>query len=186
MKKITLISGHPDLSISVGNKLILDELQRHFGERIHIRKLDSLYPNYRFDVAAEQKALVEADIIVWQFPMYWYNVPALLKKWIDDVLLHDFAYGSNGDKLHGKKLILSFTTGGGADEYDDNHVHKIHAFYPAFIDTAKLCGMDWQEPIYSHGVLYIKGVSRAEDLSNTKVVAKDHAKRLITRLENLS
>lgn len=185
MKKITLISGHPDLSISVGNKLILDELQAYFGEKINIRKLDSFYPNYHFDVAAEQAALVEADIIVWQFPMYWYNVPALLKKWIDDVLLHDFAYGSKGDKLQGKKLILSFTTGGGTDEYDGNHAHKINAFYPAFMDTAKLCGMCWQEPVYSHGVLYIEGVSDAKALSNVQAIANDHAKRLIARLESL-
>ncbi len=126
---------------------------------------------------------MEADIIVWQFPMYWYNAPALLKKWIDDILLHDFAYGSKGDKLHGKKLVLSFTTGGGADEYDGNHAHKIDAFYPAFIDTAKLCGMDWQEPVYSNSVLYIESVSSQADLANTKAIALDHAKRLIARLE---
>ncbi|OOF48767.1 hypothetical protein BKK52_04985 [Rodentibacter trehalosifermentans] len=185
MKKITLICGHPNLSISVGNKLILAELQAHFGEKINIRQLDSLYPNAHFDVAAEQASLVEADIIVWQFPMYWYNVPALLKKWIDDVLLHNFAYGSKGDKLQGKKLILSFTTGGGADEYDGNHAHKINAFYPAFMDTAKLCGMDWQEPVYSHSVLYIEGVSRVEDLPKVQAIAKEHAKRLIARLESL-
>ena len=56
MKKITLISGHPDLAISVGNKIILDELKAHFDDNINIRKLDSLYPDYRFDVAAEQAA----------------------------------------------------------------------------------------------------------------------------------
>ena len=185
MKKITVISGHPDLNISTGNQTILDDLATHFGSNISIRKLNSLYPEYRFDVAAEQAALVEADIIVWQFPMYWYNVPGLLKKWIDDVLLHDFAYGSKGDKLHGKKLILSFTTGGSAEEYDGNHAHKLEAFYPAFIDTAKLCGMAWQEPIYSNGVLYIPGVSSPADLEKTRNIAHDHARRLIARLENM-
>lgn len=185
MKKITVISGHPNLSVSVGNKTILDALQNHFGDNINIRKLDSLYPNYHFDVAAEQAALVEADIIVWQFPLYWYNVPALLKKWIDDILLHDFAYGSKGDKLHGKKLVLSFTTGGGAEEYDGNHAHKISAFMPAFIDTAKLCGMEWQTPVYSNGVLYIEGVSSQADLANTQAIAQDHAERLIRHLENI-
>ena len=64
MKKITVISGHPDLNISTGNQTILDDLATHFGSKINIRKLNSLYPEYRFDVAAEQAALVEADIIV--------------------------------------------------------------------------------------------------------------------------
>lgn len=32
MKKITLISGHPNLAISVGNQTILNELSAHFGD----------------------------------------------------------------------------------------------------------------------------------------------------------
>ncbi|WP_179108231.1 hypothetical protein [Rodentibacter trehalosifermentans] len=48
MKKITLICGHPNLSISVGNKLILAELQAHFGEKINIRQLDSLLSKRSF------------------------------------------------------------------------------------------------------------------------------------------
>jgi len=48
--------------------------------------------------------LLEHDRIVLQFPMYWYSMPPLLKKWLDDVLTYNFAYGSKGDKLKGKDL----------------------------------------------------------------------------------
>ena len=44
-----------------------------------IRKLDALYPNRRFDIAAEQDALLKADVIVLQFPFSWYSVPGLMK-----------------------------------------------------------------------------------------------------------
>lgn len=80
---------------------------------VEVRRLDELYPDYQIDVSAEQDALSRADVIVWQFPFYWYSTPALFKKWIDDVHTHGFAYGSTGNKLHGKKLIVSFTTGVG-------------------------------------------------------------------------
>lgn len=53
-----------------------------------------------------------------QLLFYWHSLPALLKKWIDDVLTYDFAYGGEGDKLFGKRFLLSFTIGGPEEAYD--------------------------------------------------------------------
>lgn len=38
-----------------------------------------------FDLAAEQELLSQADRIIFQFPMYWYSAPAILKQWLDEV-----------------------------------------------------------------------------------------------------
>ena len=38
-----------------------------------------------FDIAAEQKLLHSVDRIIFQFPMYWYSAPAILKQWLDEV-----------------------------------------------------------------------------------------------------
>ncbi|MEH8026365.1 NAD(P)H-dependent oxidoreductase [Gallibacterium anatis] len=65
-------------------------------------------------MAAEQNRLMQADTIVLQFPFYWYSYPALLKKWVDEVFVYSFAHGSTGDKVKGKKLVMSFTTGAAA------------------------------------------------------------------------
>ncbi|WP_315983290.1 NAD(P)H-dependent oxidoreductase [Aliamphritea spongicola] len=119
----------------------------HSGlESTDIRRLDSLYPDYRIDVAAEQQALLEAEVIILQFPFYWYSVPALLKKWLDDVLAYDFAYGANGDKLKGKDLVLSFTIGGPEEAYDPqgyNHFPIAELIKP-LQQTAYLAGMNFQ------------------------------------------
>lgn len=80
MSKVVVISGHPNLAESFTNKVILDKVQQDVSD-IQVRRLDSLYPDYKIDVEAEQQALLEADVIVLQFPFYWYSVPALLKKW---------------------------------------------------------------------------------------------------------
>ena len=107
--KTLILSGHPDLSTSVANKVILDELEKALPDA-EIRKLDQLYPTAPIDVEAEQRALLEADLIVWQFPFWWYSLPWLMKKWLDEVFLHGFSHGSKA-KLGGKKLLVSFTTG---------------------------------------------------------------------------
>ena len=60
------------------------------------------YPDFQIDVEHEQSALLAHDRVIFQFPMYWYSVPPLLKKWLDDVLTYGFAYGSSGDKLAGR------------------------------------------------------------------------------------
>ncbi|XP_056679343.1 ribosyldihydronicotinamide dehydrogenase [quinone]-like isoform X1 [Monodelphis domestica] len=73
------------------------------------------------DVVEEQKKVQEADLVIFQFPMYWLSVPAILKGWLDRVLCKGFAFDIPGyfDKgfLKDKSALLSFTTGGTAEKY---------------------------------------------------------------------
>uniref|UniRef100_A0A1A8NBQ5 NAD(P)H dehydrogenase [quinone] 1 n=1 Tax=Nothobranchius pienaari TaxID=704102 RepID=A0A1A8NBQ5_9TELE len=67
------------------------------------------------DIRQEQDKVKQADLIIFQFPMYWFSVPAILKGWIDRVLTQGFAFSlqnmySNGI-FKSKKAMLSFTTG---------------------------------------------------------------------------
>ena len=62
MKNILIVSGHTNLDASVANKKILEVLAERLPEA-EIVRLDRLYPDFRIDVAAEQAALVEADVI---------------------------------------------------------------------------------------------------------------------------
>ena len=57
MKKVLVISGHTDLATSVANKTILNTISQHLPEA-EIVKLDTLYPNFRIDVDAEQQRLL--------------------------------------------------------------------------------------------------------------------------------
>lgn len=156
MSRVLIISGQPNLAQSTANTLIIQEVQKQLAD-VEVRRLDELYPDYQIDVLAEQDALSRADVIVWQFPFYWYSTPALFKKWIDDVHTHGFAYGSTGNKLHGKKLIVSFTTGGSADDYSEtgHEGMALSAFFPQFSQTAHLCGMDFLPPnLFARYTLY--------------------------------
>ena len=52
MKNVLIISGHPDLTGSVANATIIEALAKALPEA-EIRRLDTLYPDYQFDVEAE-------------------------------------------------------------------------------------------------------------------------------------
>lgn len=182
MKNILIISGHPNLQQSVSNKVILDELASALPEA-EIRKLDELYPDYRINVPAEQAAILRADVIVWQFPFYWYSMPALMKKWLDDVFVHGFAHGSTA-KLGGKKLLISFTTGAPKEAYakDAFMQHDVEDYLASFESTAILCNLELATPTYLNGVSYVGRDDAAIKQQQTE--AHKYASSLIEQIKN--
>ncbi|TCP97315.1 putative NADPH-quinone reductase [Cricetibacter osteomyelitidis] len=182
MKNVLVISGHPNLSESVANSVILDELASGL-KNVEIRKLDQLYPTKQFDIAAEQAALLNADVIVFQFPFSWYSLPGLMKLWLEEVFLHGFSHGSKG-QLGGKKLIVSFTTGAPKAAYAKDAVmkHDVEDYMCQFESTAILCGLELQAPIYTNGVSY--SARQTEELIEVqRQAAREHAQRLIAAIQ---
>ena len=47
------------------------------------------------DVKKEQELVTWADHLVFIYPVWWYDRPAILKGWVDRVLAHNFAYGTD-------------------------------------------------------------------------------------------
>ncbi|KJZ08680.1 FMN reductase [Marinomonas sp. S3726] len=181
MSKVLVISGHPNLEDSWTNKVILKQLSQKV-ESIEIRRLDQLYSDYKIDIEAEQNALLEADILILQFPFYWYSLPGLLKKWVDDVFAFNFAYGPEGNKLKDKPFILSFTVGGPKDSYDPlgyNHF-TIEELIRPLQQVCYLSGMVYQDPIYTHQMVYIPNIYNTQE--DVERRAKHHADRLIDKI----
>lgn len=81
------------------------------------------------DIVAEQEKLLWADTVIFQFPLWWFSMPAIMKGWIDRVYANGFAYGVGeqsdrhwGDRygegtLAGKRAMLVVTTGGWEEHY---------------------------------------------------------------------
>lgn len=184
-KNILIVSGHPDLNKSFANKIILDEIKNQLAE-VEVSLLDELYPNYEMDVNAEQQKLIDADIIVLQFPFFWYGIPALMKKWMEDVFIHGFSHGATGDKLHGKKLIVSFTSGAPESMYVHGGLrnYTIDEFIPPLRQFASLCGFEWIDYIYTGGLSYLSLHDEAKLVEMRKEVIA-HARKLITQIQKL-
>ncbi|GKU80006.1 NAD(P)H-dependent oxidoreductase [Paenibacillus sp. L3-i20] len=114
MKTIVIVA-HPNISSSRINKAWVEELQKH--EQVTVHQLYEEYPNEDINIAREQSLLVAHDRIIFQYPLYWYSSPSLLKKWYDTVLHYGWAYGPDGDNLHGKSIGVAISTHGTTESY---------------------------------------------------------------------
>jgi glutathione-regulated potassium-efflux system ancillary protein KefG len=110
MQKTLIILAHPNMAESRLNKALIDAVKNEPHITIH-----DLYPIYKtveaIDVTKEQEILLSHDRVVFQFPLYWYSTPGLLKDWQDKVLTYGFAYGKEGNKLKDKVFKIVVTTG---------------------------------------------------------------------------
>ena len=185
MKKVLVISGHTDFNNSVANKTILERLEKQLPEAEYVY-LDKLYSDFQIDVETEQKRLLNADIIVLQFPVFWYAMPSLLSRWIEEVFQHGFSHGTTGNKLKDKKLVASFTTG--APEfmysYEGAQKYPIEDFLPPVKAMCNLCQMNFAGYVYTGGVSY---QSREDSAKLTEIKEKSaaHADRVIDLLDTL-
>jgi putative NADPH-quinone reductase len=148
--KIVVIYAHPGLDKAKVNNVMLKHIQHE--ENIEVRSLFKLYPDWNIDKEAEQKAVESADRIVLQFPFYWYSMPALLKKWFDEVFEYNWAFGPEGDKLKGKELIVATTIGGPEWSYQagEYNTFSMSEFLKPIQQTAILSKMEYRRAFRVH------------------------------------
>lgn len=169
-KNILIILAHPDINKSIGNKFITNRLNEM--DNVEVRNLNLLYPDHLINVEQEQDAMKKADIIVFQYPLFWYNVPSIMKEWIDRVFTFGFAFGKGTYELEGKKVIASFTTGTSVKDYPEDVIEKI-AF--PIKGLADYCKMDYITQVISHE---INGYSE-EAKKKSEYNAELHAQQII-------
>jgi NAD(P)H dehydrogenase (quinone) len=73
------------------------------------------------ELAAEMEKLESCDLMIWQFPLWWFGLPAVFKGWVDRVFAMGRIYAGGRiyeqGVLRGKRALLSLTTGGPAEAY---------------------------------------------------------------------
>lgn len=161
MAEIVVVAAHPALQHSHVTRAMMAAARNVAAERLDLRDLYALYPDYLIDVAAEQAALAAARLVVWLHPIHWYSMPPLMKLWLDEVLAFGWAYGPGGHALRGKDLWLATSTGGTESAYrpDGHHRHFFDAFLPPYEQTAALAGMRWLPPMLLHGAHRVDAAS---------------------------
>lgn len=107
--RTAVIVAHPQLEDS-GTQRFLKEATTSL-RRIdwHELKVNS---SGHFDAAAEKKFLKDKKRIIFQFPLYWYSAPAILKQWMDEIFdIADVTW------LQNKELGLAVSLGQPLKEY---------------------------------------------------------------------
>ena len=165
MKNVLINLVHSDIDSSKVNKILADFASKE--SNVTINNLYEKYPDFKIDVQKEQKLLLENDVIIFQFPMYWLSSPALLKEWLDVVLSYNFAYGENY-KLEGKKFAIAVSTGSGTAQYSStgSNKHTVEEFLTPFVGTASYIKMNYQNPFVTYETFVISDEKLEESAKN--------------------
>ncbi len=151
MEKILILFAHPRFEKSRANK----SLAQHIPQRDNItfHDLYECYPNFHIDIEYEKQLILQHKIIVCQFPFYWYSAPAMLKHWMEMVLEHGWAYGSNGNALKDKVMLNVITTGGQRKLYQagQRNQYSMKEFLRPYEQAATVCKMIYLPPFTVHG-----------------------------------
>ncbi|MEX0334200.1 NAD(P)H-dependent oxidoreductase [Vibrio tubiashii] len=149
--KVLVLYAHPSPQRSEVNQHLFKAAKKVEG--VTVVDLYHEYPTYHINIDKEQQRLIDHDVIIFQFPLYWYSTPAILKEWQDLVLEYGFAYGHDGTALHGKKFLCSLSAGGKADAYQtDGYNHfTIRELLHPLEQMATLTGMQYLAPFALFG-----------------------------------
>lgn len=104
------------------------------------------------EIEEEMQKLEWCNLMLWQFPLWWLGLPAILKGWVDRVFAMGRIYGSGRmfetGVFRGKRAMISITTGAPEEAYKkDGFNGDIHAILrPIQKGTLRFVGFDVMSP----------------------------------------
>jgi len=173
MKKTLIILAHPNMAESKVNKALIESIQNDANITVH-----DLYATYKsveaIDVAKEQALLVQFDRIVFQFPLYWYSAPAILKEWQDKVLGYGFAYGPEGSKLAGKESKIVVSAGSPEYAYQAGAYNNfaLSEYLRPLYSTIVFTGMEFKGIFASYGAMKLSSEALEKDIKTYQTILK--------------
>lgn len=122
------------------------------------------------DIQEELDKLLWADLLILNFPLYWFSVPAILKGWIDRVLVSGVCYGGkrfyDQGGLAGKRTLVTVTLGGREHMFGEGAIHGPleDMLRPLLRGTLAYVGLEVLPPFVAWHVPYISQEAREEFL----------------------
>ncbi len=124
------------------------------------------------DIRTELDKLFAADLLILNFPIYWFSTPAILKGWIDRVLVSGLCYGGrriyDQGGLVGKKALVGLTLGGREHMFADDGIHGPidHLLRHLMQGTLAYVGYDVLEPFVGWHIPYLKPDDRERTMAD--------------------
>ncbi|BDA63877.1 NAD(P)H-dependent oxidoreductase [Actinomyces capricornis] len=128
-------------------------------------------------VASQLRLLQDSDLLILSFPLWWFSMPAILKGWVDRVLVMGAAFGGeHGVReqggMRGKKAMVLLTTGGSQQAFApdtpgsygslDSFLFHIHQ------GTLEFCGFEVLPVLATFGPAHLDGAGRAQALETIR------------------
>ena len=124
------------------------------------------------DIAAEIAKVQWCDLLILNFPLYWFSEPAILKGWIDRVMISGVFYGGkriyDRGGMRGKRALVSLTLGGREHMFGPEAIHgEIGTLLrPLLQGTLAYCGFEVLPPFLGYHVPYVSAEARAQILAD--------------------
>ncbi|QHD06398.1 NAD(P)H-dependent oxidoreductase [Pseudomonas sp. R76] len=122
------------------------------------------------DIQAELDKVLWADLLILNFPIFWFSAPAMLKGWIDRVLVSGVCYGGkrfyDQGGLAGKRALVTVTLGGREHMFGEGAIHGPleDMLRPILRGTLAYVGYEVLAPFVAWHVPYISDEARREFL----------------------
>ena len=120
------------------------------------------------DVQQEIDKVLTCDVLIFQFPLWWFSMPAILKGWVDRVFAAGIAYGGgrwfDNGVFKGKRALLSLTTGGPESIFAKDGLNgdiKM-LLYPINHGILRFVGFDVLSPFIVWQPAHIEALDRAK------------------------
>jgi len=132
------------------------------------------------DILAEVEKVLWADLIIFNFPIYWFSVPAILKGWFDRIFLSGPIYGGmrfyDQGGLKGKSALIAASLGGRPHMFGPNSIHgEIELMLrPILRGTLAYVGLRVLPPFLAYHVPYVTPEERELYL----IRYRDHLKNI--------
>ena len=137
------------------------------------------------DVQRHLRLLQATDLLILQFPLWWFAAPAMLKGWLDRVLVYGPIYNSRQRHEHGvmrgKRALLSVTTGSSARACAVNgREGDTRLLLWPLMYSLRYVGFEVMEPHVVHGVRSGLPADRMQAHDEAMVAAtSDYRERLV-------
>lgn len=145
-------------------------------EQCHAAKTDS----FARDIKNEMEKVKWSDLVIFQFPVWNGNIPAILKGWFDRILTCGFSSDIFEGKIYdkglmiGKKAMLSFTTGGPEESYYMNIPDKDPAkLLPFITEILKYSGFEVLNPFIIFNAMMLSEEDAKKHFEQYKMILSE-------------
>lgn len=137
-------------------------------EQRHNHEAGTLAP----DIAREIEKVQWCDLLILNFPIYWFSTPAILKGWIDRVMISGVFYGGkriyDRGGMRGKRAMITCTLGGREHMFGPDAIHgEIETMLrPLLRGSLAYCGFAVLPPFVGYHVPYVDQQAREQILAD--------------------
>lgn len=148
--------AHPNVSESSSHQFLLSSGQS-LTQTSYVDLSEEFSKQQVFDVESERKRLVAYDRIIFQFQLHWYQAPAIMKLWMDQVFENAYNDSSFLRQLKQKQLGIVLIAGVKASAYqvggkEGRTISDLLSPYELF---AKHFDMVYLQPLTIHQFNYL-------------------------------